>query len=609
MCGIMGYLGEQNTANILIRGLQKLEYRGYDSAGIAVIDHGRPAILKRSGKISNLLKALEKNPVEGSFGIAHTRWATHGKPSENNAHPHCDANRKIILVHNGIIENFQELKNRLESRGHHFQTETDSEVIAHLIDEYFTNDLRHAVLKAVKELRGSYAFAVMSPLCPDTIIGARYGPPLVAGLGDDESFLASDILALLEYTRKFIFIGDGEIAELSKSEVALFDFDGNQLEPRVQTVNWDPVQAEKMGYDHYMLKEIFEEPDTVRNTISGRLSPEARELFFDDIGISPKELSGIEKILLIACGTSWHAALVGKFYFENICRCPTEVDYGSEFRYRNPIIDPKTLAIFITQSGETADTLAALREAKRLGARVLSICNVKGSMAARESHGIILTHAGPEIGVASTKAFAGQLTALFLLALHLGKLKVISGKKAMTNYQDALFRIPGQIEHLLGKESDIKAIARKYFQHTNFLYIGRGVTYPIALEGALKLKEISYIHAEGYPSGEMKHGPIALIDPNIPVVALAPNDRLYEKMLSNIQEVKARQGRVIALGFENDSQLREIADDIILVPETLELLSPILLVIPLQLLAYHIAVLRECDVDQPRNLAKSVTVE
>jgi glucosamine--fructose-6-phosphate aminotransferase (isomerizing) len=609
MCGIIGYIGQNNTTDILLKGLQRLEYRGYDSSGIAVIKDGALSVRKRVGKISSLVKALQEDPVAGGFGIAHTRWATHGRPSEANAHPHVDAHEKIVLVHNGIIENYLELKQRLADRGHEFRTETDSEVIAHMIEDYFSGDLLEAVRKTVGDLKGSYAFVVMSPDCPDQIIGARFGPPLVAGLGDDELFLASDFLALLAYTKRFVFLDDGEIVSLSGDKIRLFDFDGREKEPSVQTIDWDPVQAEKKGYDHFMLKEIYEQPDTIRNTIGGTLASDGETLHFDDLGLTAGDLEQIKKIIIIACGTSWHAALVGKFYFESLSRCPVEVDYGSEFRYRKPIIQPGTLAVFITQSGETADTLAALREAKRLGARVVSICNVMGSMAARESHGVILTHAGPEIGVASTKAFSGQLTALFLLALHLGKIRQVVDSDASAAYLAALSRLPGQVERIFRKVDSLRGIAEKYYAYRNFLYLGRGVSYPIALEGALKLKEISYIHAEGYPSGEMKHGPIALIDENIPIVVLAPQDRLYDKMIANIQEVKARQGRVIAVGTEDDPQLTDMADDVILVPKTLEPLNPVLLVIPLQLLAYYIAVFRECDVDQPRNLAKSVTVE
>jgi len=609
MCGIIGYIGHQDTVKVLLKGLQRLEYRGYDSAGIAVIDDGKLFVRKSVGKISSLTTSLEKSPLQGHFGIAHTRWATHGKPSEINAHPHFGLDKKIVLVHNGIIENYLELREGLLAKGHRFQTDTDSEVIAHLIEHYFEGDLREAVLKAVKDLRGSYAFAVVATSCPDRIISARYGPPLVVGIGNDEIFLASDFLALLEYTKKFVFLDDREIVELSDRQIRLFDFEGNTLEPKIQTIDWDPVQAEKKGYDHFMLKEIYEQPDTIRNTISCTLSSSDTALQFDHLGIPADELARIEKIIIIACGTSWHAALIGKFYFEALARCQVEVDYGSEFRYRKPIIQPRTLALFITQSGETADTLAALREAKKLGARVVSICNVMGSMAARESHGIILTQAGPEIGVASTKAFTGQLTALFLLAVHLGEIKNALASESLKHYMTALSRVPGQVERILENVQSVRIMAEKYYRYDDFLYLGRGVSYPIALEGALKLKEISYIHAEGYPSGEMKHGPIALIDEKIPIVVLAPEDRLYDKMIANIQEVKARGGKVIAVGSEKDPQLADMVDDIFLVPKTIEPLNPLLLVIPLQLLAYYIAFLRGCDVDQPRNLAKSVTVE
>ena len=618
MCGIVGYIGPKAVVPLVIDGLRRLEYRGYDSAGIAVVGQdGKLEIRRASGKLKNLEDLLAKSPIEGVYGLGHTRWATHGRPTEENAHPHRDCTGDIVVVHNGIIENYLELKHQLIGEGHKFQTETDTEIIAHLLEKYSKNvPLEEAVLKTVKLLRGAYALVAMSTRDPNKIVAARLGPPVVIGLGQNEFFVASDIPAILSHTREAFFMGDGEIAVLTLKGVRVVDFDNRPVTPKVQHITWDPIMAEKGGFKHFMQKEIFEQPRAVRDTLLGRISQETGKVFLDEMDITEEEFRNFREVKIVACGTSWHAALAGKFMIERLAQIPVEVDYGSEFRYRDPIINKNTLVIAISQSGETADTLAAQREARLKGAKILAICNVVGSMLTREANGTIYTHAGPEIGVASTKAFTGQLTALVLTALYLAQMRgKLTPALAQTMMQE-LTRIPHKIETILQRDPDVEELAKKFFRHSDFLYLGRGIHYPIALEGALKLKEISYIHAEGYPAGEMKHGPNALIDENLPVVVIATRDEgdaasmtRYEKTVSNLQEVKARDGIVITVVTEGDRLARGSSDHAIEIPTAPELLSPILEIIPLQLLAYHIAVRRGCDVDQPRNLAKSVTVE
>jgi glucosamine--fructose-6-phosphate aminotransferase (isomerizing) len=618
VCGIVGYIGPKAVVALVIDGLRRLEYRGYDSAGIAVVGQDCKLEIRRaSGKLKNLEDLLAKSPIEGVYGLGHTRWATHGRPTEENAHPHRDCTGDIVVVHNGIIENYLELKHQLIGEGHKFQTETDTEIIAHLLEKYSKNvPLEEAVLKTVKLLRGAYALVAMSTRDPNKIVAARLGPPVVIGLGQNEFFVASDIPAILSHTREAFFMGDGEIAVLTLKGVRVVDFDNRPVTPKVQHITWDPIMAEKGGFKHFMQKEIFEQPRAVRDTLLGRISQETGKVFLDEMDITEEEFRNFREVKIVACGTSWHAALAGKFMIERLAQIPVEVDYGSEFRYRDPIINKNTLVIAISQSGETADTLAAQREARLKGAKILAICNVVGSMLTREANGTIYTHAGPEIGVASTKAFTGQLTALVLTALYLAQMRgKLTPALAQTMMQE-LTRIPHKIETILQRDPDVEELAKKFFRHSDFLYLGRGIHYPIALEGALKLKEISYIHAEGYPAGEMKHGPNALIDENLPVVVIATRDESdaasmtrYEKTVSNLQEVKARDGIVITVVTEGDRLARGSSDHAIEIPTAPELLSPILEIIPLQLLAYHIAVRRGCDVDQPRNLAKSVTVE
>jgi len=617
MCGIIGYLGPKRVVPVILEGLRRLEYRGYDSAGLAVVRKGQVAIRRSSGKLVNLARSLEAEPLDGEYGIGHTRWATHGRPTEENAHPHRDCTGRIVVVHNGIIENYLELKAELQRSGHRFVTETDTEVIAHLVESLIDGrTLADAVGFALKRLRGSFAVCVISADAPNTIIAARSGPPLILGIADGELLVASDVPALLQHTRNIYFLRDGEMAVLSPEGARVRDFSGRPIEFKPQQVNWTPEMAEKGGYRHFMLKEIHEQPRAIQDTFAGRISLDSSRVFLDEANLSEEVLTGIDRIHIVACGTSWHAGLVGKYLLEEMARIPVEVDYGSEFRYRDPILDHRSLVIAISQSGETADTLAAVREAKAKGARVLAICNVVGSMLSRESDGTLYTRSGPEIGVASTKAFTCQLAVLFLLALHLAQLrKKISAEEAH-NLLLELTRVPQCIQKLLACNHVYDRIARVMYKSYNFLYLGRGIQFPIALEGALKLKEISYIHAEGYPAGEMKHGPNALIDGNLPVVALAarhsrnPKSTLrYEKMLSNIEEVRAREGIVIVLATEGDEQVGRLSEYVISIPEMSDYLIPLLLPIPLQLLAYNIAVLRGCDVDQPRNLAKSVTVE
>jgi glutamine---fructose-6-phosphate transaminase (isomerizing) len=657
MCGIVGYVGPQEVVPVILEGLRRLEYRGYDSAGIAV---GRPAqgnsspdkleIRRAPGKLKNIEEVLRQHPLHGTYGIGHTRWATHGRPTEENAHPHRDCTGRIVVVHNGIVENYLELKRELTAQGHIFVTETDTEIIAHLIEQVLkesspateagalapapgvpsdrssslgwqtwvpTIPLEEAVRKAVKRLTGAFALGVLSSLEPDKIVAARSGPPVVIGIGEGEYFVASDVPGILHHTRNIVFLNDGEMAILTLAGVQITDFDGRSLPVKPQRILWDPIQAEKGGYKHFMLKEIWEQPRAIRDTTLGRISLDTGKVFLDEMGISPQELAQATSINIAACGTSWHAATAGKYMIERLARIPVEVDYASEYRYRDPIADPNALGLLITQSGETADTLAAQREMIALGSKTVAICNVVGAMITRDANGTIYTHAGPEIGVASTKAFTAQITALFLFALHLAQVRNTITPAQSLQLVEELSRIPAKIEEMLPHISHkCERLAQLYCNARDFLYLGRGIHFPIALEGALKLKEISYIHAEGYPAGEMKHGPNALIDETLPVVVLAtqdPNDsgsRLrYEKTLSNVQEVTARSGRVIAIAVEGQEDLAQLVEHVISIPKAPELLLPLLEIVPLQLLAYHIAVRRGCDVDQPRNLAKSVTVE
>ncbi len=618
MCGIVGYIGNRKAVPIILDGLRRLEYRGYDSAGIAVFNGDNHLSIRRaSGKLRNLEEAIRINPVDGPYGIGHTRWATHGRPTEENAHPHRDCTGNIVVVHNGIVENYLQLKHQLQLEGHKFVTETDTEVIAHLVEKHFAGNLEEAVRKAVKELSGVFALGVIASSDTNKIVAARSGPPVVIGIGDGEYFVASDVPAILSHTRDMFFLDDGDLAVLTPEGVQLTSFDGRRVHRHLQHILWDPIMAEKGGYKHFMLKEIFEQPRAVRDTMLGRVGQESGRIFLDEMDINPKTFREFESIKIVSCGTSWHSALAGKFMIEKLARIPTEVDYGSEFRYRDPIVSAKDLAIVISQSGETADTLAAQRECKQKGSKTLAICNVVGSMLTREADGTLMTHAGPEIGVAASKTFTSQLTALFILAMYLGQIRETLSAEVSATLVQELVRIPGKLETILSRDSIYDDLVKKLFRSTDFLFLGRGVHFPIALEGALKLKEISYIHAEGYPAGEMKHGPNALIDENLPVVVLATRDpgsdesrTRYEKTLSNIQEVKARSGIVIAVACEPDQEeVGKIADFLITIPPTTELLLPILEIVPLQLLAYHIAVRRGCDVDQPRNLAKSVTVE
>ncbi len=610
MCGIVGYIGNKRLTSVLLDGLRRLEYRGYDSAGIAVVNDSGLQVVRCAGKLRDLEESLRLTPLEGTFGIGHTRWATHGRPTEENAHPHRDCTGHLVVVHNGIIENYVELKRALQTRGHNFKTETDTEVMAHLIEEKVrTHPLEEAVRLTLPELRGVYAISVISSDEPKKIVAARNGPPLVVGLGKDEYFVASDVPAILHHTRDVFFLDDRELAVVTEQGVQIRDIDGRSVAKKVQRVTWDPIMAEKSGFKHFMLKEIYEQPRAVRDSLLGRVSQESGKIFLEEMEITPEEFRKVRRISLVACGTSWHAALVGKFLLERLVKIPVEVDIGSEFRYRDPILDPDDLVVVISQSGETADTLAAQREARAKGLKTVAICNVVGSMITREASGVIYTHAGPEIGVASTKAFTAQLTALQLLALYLSEIRGTLAEEAAKEHITQLLHLPVQIEQILGMDPLIEEVAKEYYRASDFLFLGRGVNYPIALEGALKLKEISYIHAEGYPAGEMKHGPIALIDKNLPVVALAFGEKVYEKMMGNIEEVKAREGRIIALAQEGNGDLAKLASHVVTIPKTADLLTPILAVIPLQLLAYHIALRRGCDVDQPRNLAKSVTVE
>jgi glucosamine--fructose-6-phosphate aminotransferase (isomerizing) len=632
MCGIVGYVGPKKVVPVIIEGLRRLEYRGYDSAGIAVGSPARAALalptleLRRaSGKLHNLEEVLREHPLDGTFGIGHTRWATHGRPTEENAHPHRDCTGRIVVVHNGIVENYLELKRELITQGHKFVTETDTEIIAHLIEQVQLDaeaagapiPLEVAVRRAVKRLTGAFALGVLSASEPDKIVAARFGPPVVIGVGKGESFVASDVPGILHHTRDIYFLADGDMAILTLAGVELTDFDGNPVERKITHILWDPIQAEKGGYKHFMLKEIWEQPRAVIDTTLGRVSLDSGKVFLGEMKIPDHELAAAQSISIAACGTSWHAALTGKYMIERLARLPVDVDYASEYRYRDPIAGPDALGLLITQSGETADTLAAQREMIALGSKTVAICNVVDAMVAREAHGAIYTHAGPEIGVASTKAFTAQLTALFLLALKLGQLRGKLDAAQSVALIEELSRIPAKIEEVLRQRTaQCERLAKDFSTARDFLYLGRGIHFPIALEGALKLKEISYIHAEGYPAGEMKHGPNALIDETLPVVVLVTRDESdpasklrYEKTISNIQEVTARSGRVIAIATEGDTAIGSLVEHVIHIPPAIELLSPLIEIVPLQLLAYYIAVRRGCDVDQPRNLAKSVTVE
>jgi glucosamine--fructose-6-phosphate aminotransferase (isomerizing) len=624
MCGIVGYVGKKEPVGVILEGLRRLEYRGYDSAGIAVGGNGNGLQLRRaSGKLRNLEEVIRQKPMDGTYGIGHTRWATHGRPTEENAHPHRDCTGRIVVVHNGIVENYITLKKQLIAEGHKFVTETDTEIIAHLIEKYFAPDsngiqvpLEEAVRQAVRQLTGVFAISVISSDDPNKIVSARNGPPAVIGLGDNEYFVASDVPAILQHTRDMFFLHDGDLAVITPAGVKVMDFDGKPVERKPQRVTWDPIMAEKGGFKHFMLKEIYEQPRAVRDTTLGRVSLDTGKVFLDEMSITADDFRNFEKVYIAACGTSWHAGLAAKFMLERLAKVPVEVDYASEYRYRDPLVGPNDLTVLITQSGETADTIAAQRESKAKGSKTLAVCNVVGSMIAREAAGTVYTHAGPEIGVASTKAFTAQLTALFLLSLHMAKVRGKISFDEARQYMEELTQLPGKLEAVLKLDPETEELAKKYFRVSDFLFLGRGIHYPIALEGALKLKEISYIHAEGYPAGEMKHGPNALIDENLPVVIIATQDTKdsnsvlkYEKTISNLQEVKARSGTVIAIATEGDPHIAQHADHVIFLPEVPELLSPILEIVPLQLLAYHIAVRRGCDVDQPRNLAKSVTVE
>ena len=627
MCGIVGYVGKKKVVPVILEGLRRLEYRGYDSAGIAV---GSPQtallqVCRAPGKLQNLEDVLRDSPLTGTFGIGHTRWATHGRPTEENAHPHRDCTGRIVVVHNGIVENYLELKRTLIEQGHKFVTETDTEIIAHLLEQVQKEAeaagkpiaLEDAVRRAVKELTGAFALGILSSAEPDKIIAARSGPPVVIGVGDGEYFVASDVPGILHHTRNIYFLADGDMAILTPGGVTLTDFNGKPIQRELQRIQWDPIQAEKGGYKHFMLKEIWEQPRAIRDTTLGRFSLDSGKVFLGEMEIDDEELAAASSINIAACGTSWHAALAGKYMIERFARMPVDVDYASEYRYRNPIPDRNALGLLITQSGETADTLAAQREMKALGSKTVALCNVVGAMVAREAHGAIYTHAGPEIGVASTKAFTAQLTALFLLAIKLGQLRGRLDTARSVALMEELSRVPAKIEEVLRTRSaQCEQLAAGFSHARDFLYLGRGIHFPIALEGALKLKEISYIHAEGYPAGEMKHGPNALIDESLPVVVLATRDQSdpasklrYEKTLSNIQEVTARSGRVITVATEGDTEIGGLVEHVIHIPPAIEMLSPIIEIVPLQLLAYYIAVRRGCDVDQPRNLAKSVTVE
>ena len=608
MCGIVGYVGPRIATPLLIDGLKRLEYRGYDSAGVAIMNGRGVETRKAAGKISTLETIVNGSPVAGTIGIAHTRWATHGAPTTHNAHPQMDCKGHVAVVHNGIIENATALRHWLQDNGHVFASETDTEVLAHLIEASFEGNLEDAVIEALHMVHGTYGIAVISSLDPEKIVAARKGSPLIIGLGDQEYYIASDVSAILEHTRQVVYLDDGDLAVLERTGYRVLDLDAHEMTRAVSQVDWDLDQIERGGFDHFMLKEIFEQPQTIENTMRGRLLPAEGTSKLSGLNLTDEELLEIDNIVITACGTSWHSSLIGEHMLEELTRIPVEVEYASEFRYRNPIITPSTLCVVISQSGETADTLAAMREAKRRGARAIGLVNVVGSTIARESDGGVYLHAGPEIGVASTKAFTSQVVALALLTLRIGRLRDLSLVRG-AEIIEALRALPGQIQEILDRAPEIERLAEHHVESRNFLYLGRGYNFPVALEGALKLKEISYIHAEGYPAAEMKHGPIALIDSQMPVVFIAPHDSVFDKVVSNVQEVKARGGRVIAITSRDEPQLAGLLDHEIRIPQTVDMLSPVLAAVPLQLLAYYIAVKRGCNVDQPRNLAKSVTVE
>lgn len=610
MCGIVGIISNKNVSEMLLESVRKLEYRGYDSVGMVVCSNDNKICIKKDiGKIDEVDKKVNFTDLNGNIGLAHSRWATHGGVTKDNAHPHTDCNGEISIVHNGIIENYSELKNELSKKGHVFKSDTDTEVIAHLIEDNYDGDIKEAIIKALKKIDGSYALGVISSKEPDKLIAARNESPLIIGKGENENFIASDVPAILSRTKKVIYLDNKEFAVLTKNNISVFNLEGKEIKKEINKIEWDAKQAEKQGYKHFMLKEIYEQPRAITETLNGRIE-NGNINIKEELNLSDEELLSINRIIIVACGTSWHAGLAGEFMFEELAKIPVEVEYASEFRYRHPIINKETLVIAISQSGETADTLAALREAKNKNAKILSICNVKGSSITRESDTVLYTHAGPEIGVASTKAFTTQLTVLYLLTLYLSKLRKTLSNEKIQDLIAHLRKLPLQLESVLNNDKEIKDLAEIYYNKTNALYLGRGINYPIALEGALKLKEISYIHAEGYPAAEMKHGPIALIDKEMPVFFVAPKDiYTYKKVLSNIEEVKARDGIITAIATEGDEEIKKIVDHVIYIPKNLYTLSSILAVVPLQLLAYYIAVKRKCDVDKPRNLSKVVTVE
>jgi glucosamine--fructose-6-phosphate aminotransferase (isomerizing) len=612
MCGIVGYIGSDGATGIILEGLKRLEYRGYDSAGLAVVSEGVLQVRRSAGRLRNLEAALRERPLDGPLGIGHTRWATHGRPSEANAHPHTDCTGSIVVVHNGILENYVGIKARLEAEGHTFKSETDTEVLAHLVEAHWpaAGGLAEAARRALREVRGAYAVGIVSDREPGALVAAKTGAGgVVIGLGEGEYFVASDVPAILAHTRDVLVLEDGEMAVVTRQGVSLCTLGGRPVERAVTHITWDPIMAEKGGYRHFMLKEIYEQPRAVTDTFRGRVSPESGDCFLPDLNLTPEDLRGFARVVLVACGTSYHAALVGRQYLERLAGLPAEADIGSEFRYREPRVGPDTLVIALSQSGETADTLGAVQTAKARGAPVVAVCNVVGSALAREAHGVVYIHAGPEISVASTKTFTATLTALYLLGLHLGRVRSALTPAEGRQHLAALLEVPRLVEAALGMEEAVAELARVLGHYRDFLYLGRGLHYPLALEGALKMKELSYVHAEGYPGGEMKHGPIALIDGDMPVVALMPRDASYDRMLANVEEVRARDGILVALAHEGDDLIERKARHVLRVPAASDLLNPLVMAVPLQLLAYQVAVRRGCDVDQPRNLAKSVTVE
>jgi glucosamine--fructose-6-phosphate aminotransferase (isomerizing) len=612
MCGIIGYIGEKQAQPVLLTGLQRLEYRGYDSCGmVTFLDHKNAlSVRKLPGKVKDLERLLKKRPLAGNSGIGHCRWATHGAPNQVNAHPHLDCKGEIALVHNGIIENYAKLKNELIKEGHRFTSQTDTEVIVHLIEKFYKHgSLEEAVRKALSKLEGSFAIGVMSKREPDKLVGGRSGSPLVVGVGNHENFLASDVPALLDFVQEVIFLEDNEMAVLTRDSTRIMNLSGEPIKRSPSRIVWDIAQAQKQGWPHFMLKEINEQPRVLEGILGQRVQPDTQKIFFEEMRIRPATFISINKIIIVACGTAYHAGLCGKYIIEGLCKIPVNVDLSSEFRYRNPLVDKDALVIAISQSGETADTLAAVKQAKETGAQVLAICNVLGSTLVRESDGVIYTHAGPEIGVASTKAYTAQLSILYLLALYLAGHRQILSREKINRLLETLQTSWRLQEKILKEQNIIKSVAQKHSHFGSFLFLGRNINYPSALEGALKLKEISYIPAEGYAAGEMKHGPIALIDEYRAVVCIAPESKVYEKMISNIQEIRSRRGKIIAIASEGDDKMKELTREVIYVPRIDELFSPLIVALPLQLLAYHIAVKRGCDVDQPRNLAKSVTVE